>query len=364
MASASTKAAAKKPVLTPTITLKGHRGWIRSISDFPDGQRMISGSDDKTARQWDLKAGKEIGDAQSICEECVYTVAVSRDGRYVVTGGGRGELKVCEVGTGIVRTFEGHSQAINCVDISADNTLLVSGASDETVRIWNLDTGKLVAGPFDCKDRVGAVRFSADQKKLAVKLATGKSLQVWGIQSQKLDAKVGDYAGPIFTHSSVFWTNNDETIVAALNFTKDDYYIKTIYELDGSTLETIEPPFEGHTTYVNGLALSSDNALLASTSDDHTIKLWAFASRQLLASFDVQNIYQLILSPNSRQLTYMINNKDVNKICICETPADVLAQARVCIPRKHILFVCLHSLTGHCTQKVTPQSVTACAYLI
>jgi WD40 repeat protein len=232
----------------------------------------------------------------------------------------------------MMKSFKGHSQAINCVDISADSTLLASGSSDETVQIWNLDTGKLMAGPFNCEDRVGAVRFSADQKKLAVKLATGKSLQVWGIQSQKLDVKVGDNAGPIFLHSAVFWTTNDETIVAALNFTKNDYNVKTIYELDGLTLETVEPPFEGHTAYVNGLALSSDNALLASTSDDHTIKLWAFASRQLLASFDVQNIYQLILSPNSHQLTYMINNKDVNKICICDTPIDVLAQARVCIP--------------------------------
>jgi tricorn protease-like protein len=153
---------------------------------------MISGSDDKTARQWDLKAGKEIEDARSVCEECVYAVTVSRDGRYVISGGGRGELKACEVKTRMMKSFKGHSQAINCVDISADSTLLASGSSDETVQIWNLDTGKLMAGPFNCEDRVGAVRFSADQKKLAVKLATGKSLQVWGIQSQKLDVKVGD----------------------------------------------------------------------------------------------------------------------------------------------------------------------------
>jgi hypothetical protein len=169
---------------------------------------MISGSDDKTARQWVLKAGKEIEDVWSVCEGCVYAVTVSMDGRCVVSGGGHGELKACEVKTRMMKPFEGHSHDINCVDISADNTLLASGSSDKTVRIWNLDAGKLMAGPFDCKDRVGAVRFSGDQKKLAVtvKLGTGKSLQVWGTRSQKLDAKVGDNAGPIFTHSAVFWT--------------------------------------------------------------------------------------------------------------------------------------------------------------
>ncbi|KIK31781.1 hypothetical protein CY34DRAFT_51885, partial [Suillus luteus UH-Slu-Lm8-n1] len=55
---------------------KGHGEEILSLSYFPDGQRMISGSDDKTARQWDLKAGKEIEEARSDCEGYVYAVAV------------------------------------------------------------------------------------------------------------------------------------------------------------------------------------------------------------------------------------------------------------------------------------------------
>ncbi|KAG2745615.1 hypothetical protein P692DRAFT_20698173, partial [Suillus brevipes Sb2] len=67
-------------------------------------------------------------------------------------------------------------------------------------------------------------------------------------------------------------------------------------------LETVRTPFKGHTDLISGLVLSFDDALLASASWDNTIKLWAFESRQLLASFHVQDIYRLILSPNSRQL--------------------------------------------------------------
>jgi WD40 repeat protein len=99
MASASKKVATTKSILKPVTTLKGHGGAIRSISYFPDGQRMISGSHDKTTRQWDLKMGKEIEGARDACEEKVWAVAVSQDGRWVVTGGGNwtvgiGELKV------------------------------------------------------------------------------------------------------------------------------------------------------------------------------------------------------------------------------------------------------------------------------
>jgi WD40 repeat protein len=141
---------------------------------------MVSGSDDATARQWDLKEGKEIEEVREVCEKEVLAMAVSSDSRWVVTAGGRdladraAELKVCEVETGIVKNLQGHSDTINCIDISADNTLMASGSEDETVRIWNLETGKLVAGPLESIDWVGAVRFSTDSKKLAVELWGGE----------------------------------------------------------------------------------------------------------------------------------------------------------------------------------------------
>jgi WD40 repeat protein len=300
---------------------------------------MISGSEDKTARQWDLKAGKEIEEARSVCEGNAYVLAVSRDGRWVVTGDERVELKAYEAEMAIVKTFnlKGHSNWINCIDISADNTRLASGSDDTTARIWNLDTGKLVAGPFKSIGGVGAVRFSPDSKKLAVKSNTGQYLEVWDVQSQKLDVKVGEYGQLLVTHSPVFWTNN-KTIIAAFTFTND--VITTIYEFDGSTLEIVGTPFEGHTYHISSLALSSDDALLASASYDNTIKLWAFESRQLLASFDVRNLLRLVLSPTSRQLAYTVRTTYDYKICICDIPPDVLAQARVRILSKHVLFVC------------------------
>ncbi|KAG2336067.1 WD40 repeat-like protein [Suillus weaverae] len=156
-----------KSVLTSSITLKGHGKWIGSMSYFPDGQRMISGSGDKTARQWDLKAGKEIEESRVVCEEKARLVAVSRDGRWAITGSGhhdRAELKAC------------HSGEITSIDISADNMLLASGAWDHTVQIWNLDTGKPVVD---------------SPPKLAVKSNVGKCLEVWDAQSQTLDARKG-----------------------------------------------------------------------------------------------------------------------------------------------------------------------------
>jgi hypothetical protein len=90
-----------------------------------------------------------------------------------VTGGGdvnRAGLEVCGFGTGIV-----NQRPLT---------------SDSTARIWSIDAGELVAGPFQCLDWVGVVRFSTDLKKLAVKSWMGKCLEVWDVQSQELDVRI------------------------------------------------------------------------------------------------------------------------------------------------------------------------------
>ncbi|KAG2053056.1 hypothetical protein BDR06DRAFT_1008954 [Suillus hirtellus] len=129
------------------MTLEGHEPWkvllpdgdhheykyVSCISYSPDGKQMISGSDDETMRRWDLREGKEIEEAQEVCDDGINGVGVSTDGRWVVTAGYSLGLKVStsEVETGIRAT------------------LVASGSEYGTARIWSLDTGELIAGPFE-----------------------------------------------------------------------------------------------------------------------------------------------------------------------------------------------------------------------
>jgi len=320
--------AATKMTLTPVMTLQSQEnsGWTRSMAYFPDGKRIISVSFDKTIRQWDLQAGKEIEEARNVYEENLYLAEISRDSQWVMTAGGDEEyleLKAYEIETGIVKTFQ-DSRIIRCIDISADGKLLASGSEfHRTVLIWGMDTGKLVAGPFESDDYVGAVRFSPDSKKLAVKSEVGKCLEVWDVQTQKLDARVGKKANRIVVSAPMFWTNKG-TILAAFDLDGNHSKPTTIYEFDASTLQTVGDPFKGHTNVIRRLALSFDGTLLASSSFDNTIKLWSLEPRQLLASFHVQHDTQLsnlIFSPDTRQLAYSTGHK----IFMCTIPPDILA---------------------------------------
>lgn len=116
-----------------------------------------------------------------------------------------------------------------------------------------MDTGKLVAGPFENVDCVGTVRFSKNSKKIAVNLWTGSRLDV---ETQKSDVRVGESRARLgrlgVTNMPVFWTNNNKSFVAAFTFTGD--HAKTIYEFDASILKTVGFPFEGHTKLITGLA--------------------------------------------------------------------------------------------------------------
>jgi WD40 repeat protein len=320
MASASKQPGVSVSRMTPEpmMTLESHEDIVRSMHYFPDGKRMISGSDDKTTRHWDMQTGKEIEKAQDVCEWKVSAVAVSGDGRWVVTASEDGYLKACEIEMGIVKIFQGHSQWINCIDISVDSTLFASGSDDYTTRIWSLNTGKLVAGPFESAHWVCAVRFSRDSKKLAVNSDAGKCLEVWSVQTQKLHKRVEESGDGDYSFAPVFWTDK-ETILAVFGSITDGP-LTTICEFDASTLETVGAPFKGHTKVITDLALSFDGALVASTSHDDTIKLWAFESRQILASFHVQLQSRLVLSPDSGRLIYA----NGSNIYVCNIPPDIL----------------------------------------
>jgi hypothetical protein len=64
--------------------LKGHEGAVYSAAFSPDGRRIVTASDDKTARIWDAATGRQIGQLNEH-EGPVYSAAFSPDGKRIVT---------------------------------------------------------------------------------------------------------------------------------------------------------------------------------------------------------------------------------------------------------------------------------------
>ena len=88
-------------------TLKGHTGGVNAVAVTPDGQRIVSGSDDHTVRVWDLASGR------------------------------------------LERTLKGHTGAVNTVAVTPDGQHIVSGSDDGTVRVWDLASRPLSNAPVE-----------------------------------------------------------------------------------------------------------------------------------------------------------------------------------------------------------------------
>jgi WD40 repeat protein len=70
-------------------------------------------------------------------------VAVSPDGRTIVSGSWDNTVKVWEAESGrLLRSLEGHTGGVNAVAVSPDGRTIVSGSWDHTIRAWNLESGE------------------------------------------------------------------------------------------------------------------------------------------------------------------------------------------------------------------------------
>jgi len=88
MAGART-AAEERPILQ--LDTGGHMAIIKGLAFTPDGRQLVSASDDKTIRVWDLAGGKTVrtirGESAPGDAGKVYAMALSPDGKWLAVGG-------------------------------------------------------------------------------------------------------------------------------------------------------------------------------------------------------------------------------------------------------------------------------------
>jgi len=119
-------------------------------------------------------------------EDKVTSVAFSPDGKTVLSGSDDNTLKLWEVATGReIRTLTGHGNDVNSVAFSPDGKTVLSGSIDKTLKLWEVATGREIRTLTGHEDKVTSVAFSPDGKKV-LSGSWDRTLKLWEVASGQL----------------------------------------------------------------------------------------------------------------------------------------------------------------------------------
>jgi len=284
-------------------TFSGHKDWVQSVSFSPDGRWLVSGSNDKSIKVWDLKKSALVGTLYGH-GYAINSVAVSPDGKWIASGGVDGTVRLWVLATGRQQgALRGHGYAIYSVAFSPDGARLVAGGKDRTVFLWDLKSGESLHALDGHDGDIFAVVISpdgrliasagADQKVMVWDAQGGRRFELAGHRDSILSLAFspdGKYlASGGAAHTIRIWDMETGSHVRTLNvvdapvlslvFGRDggwlaaglaDNSIRVIDSGNGQILQTLR----GHEDLVQSVALSPAGDLLASGSRDRSVKLW------------------------------------------------------------------------------------------
>eukprot|EP01126_Amoeba_proteus_P023203 TRINITY_DN2334_c0_g5_i1.p1 TRINITY_DN2334_c0_g5~~TRINITY_DN2334_c0_g5_i1.p1 ORF type:complete len:288 (-),score=58.64 TRINITY_DN2334_c0_g5_i1:83-946(-) len=134
--------------------LKGHEDWVTSVRFSPYSRRLVSGSRDGKIIVWDSESGDQLEELLGHTK-CVMMLSYSPNGKLLASASEDCTLKIWDAhNLQLIHDLRGHTHELTtCLFFRDRNDFVVTGSSDQTIRIWNVTKGEEV-WIYDCEGGV------------------------------------------------------------------------------------------------------------------------------------------------------------------------------------------------------------------
>ncbi len=262
------------PNLTNAGTSLGqliHGGSVTAGNFSPDGQRVLTASEDGTARVWDSRTG------QLVCPPLRHQAAVvhaqfSPDGQQVLTASldRTARLWNAETGQPVLPAFANKGSVV-FAEFSRDGSKVVTASEDKMVRIWNAVTGHLVCPPMTNEGSVGFATFSGDGSRVLAVIHTAPDTGV----ARVWDASSGVERAVVSTLFNIPnlppYEQLSEDGKRIFSMRAETGFGCQVWDISGQPVPVMRLP---HQAKVNSICLSARGDLVATASHDNTARVW------------------------------------------------------------------------------------------